>query len=124
MHVIKSGQSVVNMPAEFNPSNNKNIIKKHSNLSIISPISGASYYIAPFDIDRKIPMKAEGAKKRVWWYLDGKYIGTSLPDSTFFHDVPDGEHVISAADSEGRSAVVNVKIFTPGKNNNQAEKLF
>ena len=124
MHVIKSGQSVVNMPAEFSPSNNKNIIKKHADLSIISPIPGASYYIAPFDIERKIPMKTEGAKKRVWWYLDGKYIGTSLPDSTFFHDVPDGEHIISAADSDGRSAVVNVKVFTPGKNNNQSEKLF
>lgn len=122
MHAIKSGQSVASMPAEFSPA--KNIIKKHADLSIISPIPGASYYIAPFDIERKIPMKTEGAKKRVWWYLDGKYIGTSLPDSTFFHDVPDGEHIISAADSEGRSAVVNVKIFTPGKNNNQAEKLF
>ena len=121
MHSIKSGQPVVRMPAEFSPS--KSVITRHSDLKIISPIPGASYFIAPFDIERKIPMKTEGAVKRVWWYLDGKYIGTSLPDTTFFHDVPDGEHIISAADSDGRSAVVNVKVFTPGKRT-QADRLF
>ena len=70
-------------------------------------------------------MKTEGAKGQVWWYLDGKYIGTSRAESTFFHDVPDGEHIVSAADEAGRSAVVNVKVFTPGrKRREEAELLF
>ena len=71
--------------------------------------------MAPLDIERKIPMKVEGASNRVWWYLDGKYIGTAKADSTFFHDVPDGEHVISVADENGRSSSTKVKVFTPGK---------
>ena len=118
LHTIKSGESVVKLPAEFSSHNPKNINqnqKQKSELNIISPIPGASYFAAPFDTERKIPMKTEGAVNQVWWYLDGKYIGTSKPDKTFFHDVPDGEHVISVADDEGRSTFVNVKVFTPGK---------
>ncbi len=119
LHTLESGKTVINLPSEFNASiNRKNTLavrKKHSELNIISPVPGASYFAAPFDMQRKIPMKSEGAEGRVWWYLDGKYIGTSLPDATFFHDVPDGEHVISVTDEEGRSSKVNVKVFTPGK---------
>ena len=84
-------------------------------LSIISPVPGASYFAAPLDAERRIPMKAEGAKGQVWWYLDGEYIGASRAESTFFHDVPDGGHVVSAVDEAGRSAAVEVKVFTPGR---------
>ena len=127
MHTLEDGQTVINLPSEYNTSiNRKNTLairKKHSELNIISPVPGASYFAAPFDLQRKIPMKAEGAVNRVWWYLDGEYIGTSQPDATFFHDVPDGEHVISATDGEGRSSKVSVKVYTPGKRDN-GEMLF
>ncbi|MBR0205087.1 MAG: hypothetical protein IJQ56_12070, partial [Synergistaceae bacterium] len=61
-----------------------------------------------------------------FWYIDGKYLGTSLPDNTFFHDMPDGSHVVSAADDTGRSVSVNVKVLTPGKSTQveQIERLF
>ncbi|MBQ9629448.1 MAG: hypothetical protein IJR43_09335, partial [Synergistaceae bacterium] len=59
------------------------------------------------------------------WFLDGVYIGSSDGKSTFFHSVPDGEHVISAADEAGRTARVSVKVFTPGRRNEaQSELLF
>ena len=60
-------------------------------------------------------MRAEGAVGRVWWYLDGTYIGSALPNETFFHRVPDGRHVVGAVDEEGRSAYTNVSVVTPGK---------
>lgn len=119
MHTLEAGQTVINLPSEYNTTlNRKNTLaikKKYSELNIISPVPGASYFATPFDAERKIPMKAEGAVNRIWWYLDGEYIGTSTPDATFFHDVPDGEHVISATDDEGRSSSVSVKVYTPGK---------
>ena len=117
MHVIKHGQSVVNMPASFRSRSAEDARRGKANLSIISPVPGASYFAAPFDLERKIPMKSEGAEGRVWWYLDGEYIGTSRAESTFFHDVPDGEHVVSVVDESGRSARVAVKVFTPGSRN-------
>ena len=125
MHTLREGQTVVNMPAGFGRRENTQDTGRVRGLSIISPVPGASYFAAPLDTERKIPMKTEGAQGQVWWYLDGKYIGTSRAESTFFHDVPDGEHIVSAADEDGRSAVVNVKVFTPGrKRREEAELLF
>ena len=126
MHTIKSGHTIVNLPEGFNEKLRRErlaVKKIHHALSIASPIQGASYFAAPFDTERKIPMKSEGAVNRVWWYLDGKYIGTSLPDKTFFHGVPDGEHVISAVDEGGRTSFVNIKVFTPGRRT-QSDLLF
>lgn len=127
IHTLRSGQRVVNLPAEFSTNlNRKNelaIVKKYSELKIISPVPGASYFAAPFDSERKIPMKTEGAEGRVWWYVDGEYIGTSRGESTYFHDIPDGEHLVSAVDEAGRSAKVDVKVFTPGRRKNE-ELLF
>lgn len=126
MHTIKDGHSIVSLPAEFNVKRTENVKKTSTNLKIISPISGASYFLAPLDTERRIPMKAEGAEGHIFWYVDGKYSGTSLPDNTFFHDVPDGTHTISAADDKGRSVSINIKVFTPGRKtqSEQAERLF
>ena len=122
IHTLKSGQRVVNLPAEFSESlNRKNqlsIVRKYAKLKIISPVPGASYFAAPFDLERKIPMKTEGAEGVVWWYVDGEYIGKISGASTFFFDISDGEHLVSAVDEAGKSASVNVKVFTPGKRMN------
>ena len=58
--------------------------------------------------------------------MDGKHLGTSLPDNTFFHDMPDGSHVVSAADDMGRSVSVSVKVLTPGRKTQteQIQRLF
>ncbi|MBQ6971646.1 MAG: penicillin-binding protein 1C [Synergistaceae bacterium] len=113
IHGIKSA---VNLPAEFGAG-------KNTRLSIISPIPGASYFTAPFDTARKIPLKSEGSKGIVYWYVDGKYAGMSEAGQTFFHGIDDGEHVVSVLDSKGRTDAVRVKVFTPGKSQ-QEEKLF
>lgn len=117
MHGVKSA---VRMPAEFGPGQSAG---KISRLKIISPIPGASYFAAPLDTERRIPMKAEGARGNIWWYLDGEYIGMSHAGRVFFHGVPDGEHVVSVADEAGRSAAVSVRVFTPGRRS-QEDLLF
>lgn len=118
IHSVKEGKAVVNMPRGFTADGGK-----ISRLSIISPIPGASYFTAPFDTERKVPFKAEGTKGKIWWYLDGKYVGVSGAGEVMFSEIPDGEHTVSAADSDGRSDSVKVKVFTPGKRN-QEEILF
>ncbi|MBR2208439.1 MAG: penicillin-binding protein 1C, partial [Synergistaceae bacterium] len=118
MHTIKSGQAVVNLPEGFNEKirrENLNLKVKRPELAIASPINGASYFAAPFDNERKIPLKSEGASGQVFWYLDGEYIGVSSDNKTFFYNIPDGEHIISASDSDGRTSFVNIKVFTPCK---------
>lgn len=108
----------VNMPEGFSTEGGKS-----TRLSIISPVPGASYFNAPNDSERKIPLKAEGSRGRVYWYIDGEYAGMSEGGASLLRDIPDGEHVVSAADDAGRSARVTVKVFTPGRRT-AGEKLF
>ena len=68
-------------------------------------------------------MKAEGTRGKIWWYIDGEYMGVSEGGATFFRGMPDGEHTVSAVDENGRTSAVNVKVYTPGKRS-AGEKLF
>ena len=115
LHTLRAGRAALIWPSELGAAAKPGSIPKRAPLTIVSPVPGATYLTAPFDLQKRIPMKAEGAVERVWWYLDGKYIGTSLPHETFFHHVPDGEHVVGATDRTGRSASTGVRVVTPGK---------
>lgn len=92
------------------------------NLSITSPVNGASYIAPPFDAEHKIPLKAEGSHGKISWYIDGKYTGTSDIERTIYRRMNDGDRVISVCDEHGKTASVSVKIYTPA--GNKPEKLF
>ena len=126
LHTRRQGQTTILWPTELEASalfpgsltTRPSLAASYQRgpLTIASPIAGATYLTAPFNLQRRIPLKAEGAAERVWWYLNGRYIGTSLPTETFFYPVPDGTHVIGATDSAGgRSASITVHVITPGK---------
>ena len=123
LHTIREGRSAVLWPLEMGslPSA-RGAVPKRASLTISSPLEGAVYLSAPF-APQQIPMRAEGAVERVWWYLDGKYIGTAAAGETFFHGMPDGAHVVGAVDEAGRSASVRVSARTPGKRRDDAPRL-
>lgn len=124
LHVIRKGRSALIWPAEFASRETPlEKIRKRATLTITSPIAEAVYITAPLDPQQRIPMRAEGAVRQVWWYLNGTYIGSSSPNETFFHHVPDGRHIIGAVDAEGRSASTKVSVITPGKKNKKAVPL-
>ncbi|MBQ9565440.1 MAG: penicillin-binding protein 1C, partial [Synergistaceae bacterium] len=124
LHTIRQGRSAVLWPAEMGrPEGGAGVaLRKRSPLTISSPPAGATYLSAPF-APQRIPMRAEGAEGRVWWYLDGRYLGMAEPGETFFHALPDGEHSLSVADEAGRSASVRVKVRTPGKRRDAPPRL-
>jgi membrane carboxypeptidase/penicillin-binding protein PbpC len=71
--------------------------------------------LAPLAKEQKIPLRVEGALERVWWYLNGIFIGSSLPNETFFYAFPDGVHFLSASDGGGRIAATRLSVVSPGK---------
>ncbi len=127
LHTLKDGQKILIMPSSlrplkpvkisgiYKPCGGEHYIYKKTPLTIVSPISGATYITTPFDLNRNIPMRAEGASGNIWWYMDGKYIGSSEAGATFFHGADDGEHIIGVTDEDGRSASINIKVITPGR---------
>jgi penicillin-binding protein 1C len=121
IHVIRRGKIVLSLPAELfmgnslSPKGSSPLeVQKRPDIVISSPIAGATYYLAPLAREQKIPLRAEGAREKVWWYLDGQYIGNSQPNETFFYDFPKGRHLVSASDGEGRTAATRLTVVLPG----------
>jgi membrane carboxypeptidase/penicillin-binding protein PbpC len=90
-------------------------VEKLPSLRFVSPIADAIYYLAPLAKEQKIPLRVEGAQKRVWWYLNGRCIGTSPANETFLYGFPDGTHSLSASDGEGRGALTRLTVVSPGR---------
>lgn len=126
LHTIRAGRSAILWPAELGslmpPSEPIATLRRRSPLSISSPLPGAVYISSPL-APQRVPMRAEGAEGRVWWYIDGKYAGTAGAEETFFHKLPDGEHVVGVTDTAGRSVSVKVSAITPGKRRKSAPRL-
>ncbi|MDR1378313.1 MAG: penicillin-binding protein 1C [Synergistaceae bacterium] len=115
IHVIRGGKSALLWPAELATGKlPPTEMKKRPNIVFSSPIAEATYYLAPLAKEQKIPLRVEGALDKVWWYLNGRYIGTSLAGETFFYEFQDGRHRISAADGEGRAAITQFTVVSPG----------
>jgi penicillin-binding protein 1C len=122
IHVIRGGKSVLSLPAELAardslsmraPSSSE--VRKRPAIAVSSPIADATYYLAPLAKEQKIPLRAEGAREKIWWYLNGQYIGNSPPNETFFYSFPSGRHLVSASDGEGRTAGTRFTVVLPGK---------
>jgi membrane carboxypeptidase/penicillin-binding protein PbpC len=90
-------------------------VRKQPDIRFVSPIAGAVYYLAPLAAEQKIPLRVEGALEKIWWYLNGRFIGSSPPNETFFYTFPDGVHFLSASDGEGRTAATRLTVVSPGK---------
>lgn len=117
LHTLKEGRAALLWPAELAALGRPGL-QRRAPLTIVSPVAGAVYFLAPFDAQRKIPLRSEGAQGQVWWYLDGRYAGTSSAQETFFCPIPDalgGDHVVGVMDALGRSAEAAVKVLTPGR---------
>ena len=118
LHVMRSGRSTLLWPAELAMRNVlPSEIQRQPSVTISSPKAGATYHLAPLAGEQRIPLRAEGAVGRVWWYMNGEYIGTAAPGETFFHAFPqaDGRHTISVVDEDGRTAVTHVNVVFPGR---------
>ncbi|GHS87444.1 penicillin-binding protein 1C [Synergistales bacterium] len=124
IHVLRNGQSALLWPTSLAAAETPATDIRRSNLNIVSPISGATYYMAPLAREQKIPLRSEGARGasgKVWWYLDGRFIGLSAANDTFFYAFPDGRHKLSVSDGTGGGASTSFNVASPGKKRSAPE---
>ncbi|MBC7217990.1 MAG: penicillin-binding protein 1C [Candidatus Caldatribacterium sp.] len=79
---------------------------KETPLAIVSPIPGRKYFLLPPNSKLRLPLRAEGGRGRIFWFLDGEYVGESAPDESLFVAVSPGTHTVLASDASGGSATV------------------
>jgi penicillin-binding protein 1C len=70
---------------------------------VVSPQDGAVFRLSP-GAD-KIPLKAEGARGTVHWFIDDELAAISSPGSTPLITLTEGGHKVAMIDQSGRPAV-------------------
>jgi membrane carboxypeptidase/penicillin-binding protein PbpC len=70
-------------------------------LRVVSPIPGMTYVLSRQS--RSVPLKAEGAVGRLFWFVDGVFLREEA-GSTPFLDLSPGEHAVSAIDDANVAA--------------------
>lgn len=78
--------------------------------AIVSPLPGRRYFLLPQYSSLRLPLKAEGGKDKVFWFLNGEYVGESAPEAPLFVSVPPGPHTVLACDASGRSDTVTLTV--------------
>jgi penicillin-binding protein 1C len=80
---------------------------------IVSPQSTLSYVFPAGDPDkRRIPLEAHASAgaRRIHWFANSQYLGTSAPAEPFLWDALPGRWVFEATDDLGRSARVAISV--------------
>lgn len=82
-------------------------------LRILSPPSGASYFVDPTlrDEYQRLPLRvAASGARRVTWFVDGREWASGGADASHFWPLRAGTHVLEAADDRGRRAHASVLV--------------
>lgn len=81
---------------------------------INSPSSGVEYYIREgVSLDhQKISFSASVSSevKEIYWFVDGKFLGSVKPGENFFYYPRRGKHRVVCQDDKGRSSEIIIKI--------------
>ncbi len=78
---------------------------------ILSPQNGAVYFIVRGVRGAEgLLFQATSGKGKIYWFCDGKYLGSSASGEAIRFPVAPGKHRILAQGQEGSSALVNIKV--------------
>lgn len=78
--------------------------------AITSPIPGRKYFLFPPSPLLRLPLKVEGGKGKIFWFLNGEYVGESSPETPLFVSIPQGTHTVLACDASGQSDTVTLTV--------------
>jgi penicillin-binding protein 1C len=112
IHVLRNGQPVVVWPPELEHlSLDRTIELNRSAPAVItSPTSQAHLLLTPGRGKQKVPLRAEGAKGQVHWFMNLVYLGAQTPGAEFFWTLAPGRHTVSLLDEEGRTAKATFEV--------------
>ncbi len=81
-------------------------------LRILSPQPGATYILSPGirGADR-LMFKAVGGGGKIYWFCDGKFLGTSSSGEVVRFSLPPGYHKILAQGENGASSSVKIRVI-------------
>ncbi len=82
---------------------------------IVYPPAGARLFV-PRDVDgtlQQVPLRAahSASDATLYWYLDGRFLGTTMGDHTFATQLARGRHALQVIDQDGHAAQVSFTLL-------------
>lgn len=98
-------------PPLHNPACSRALVSEK--LNILTPANGKTYLLEKGN-ENGIPFRclAPEDATTLFWYLNGKFIGKSAPEATFFHTPPVGNGLIQCTDDKGRTGKSSFRFET------------
>ena len=104
LNIFKKAGIPRRVPPPYHPDCNINQISQQGKKPMItSPRTKLSYQFRP-DKKQKIPFMAvsDGDVKKLYWFIDERFIGTSKPGKTLFWPAKPGQYLVRVIDDQGR----------------------
>lgn len=108
IHRWQGGRVVTVLPGELAHGGDEVILSRP--FRVVSPLEGASYILPPWGDPPRIPLSSEGFSGRVWWFVDGVFLGETSGERPLFWRISGGRHRIGAVDESGRSHWITVTV--------------
>lgn len=112
LHRWQGGRVVTVLPPELDQLSSS--AETAEPLRITSPLEGTTYMLPPWGEIPKVPLLTEGSRGRLWWYVDGIFLGSCNPTTPLFWGLSKGSHSIGVLDESGRSNSVEVRVSSWG----------
>jgi penicillin-binding protein 1C len=113
---MKDGVARIVWPAELEEfaSGRSVSVARAGEVSIVSPLPGAKYILAPLGGEQRAALRAEGAELPVYWFVGGEFVGKQTDRTVMFWDLKKGVHTVSLVDGAGRTASSRFTVEAPG----------
>ena len=82
-------------------------------LRVLEPCEQAVYVLTGEDHGDRLRLAASREDGRLWWYLDGRYIGDSTPAAPLYLDLEPGVHRIACMARDGARDTASFTVERP-----------
>ncbi len=112
VHAVRGGKIETVLPAELE----NYVIRKNTayaakeRIDITVPLPGSTFFITPLAPEQKIALACEGARGKVYWFIDQEFFGLQKKGESLLWPLKPGKHVISLVDEEGSTAAAHFTV--------------
>lgn len=85
---------------------------RSTTLTIVAPLAGAVYLFDPTlrSEFQMVPLRAEGTRGRLEWFVDAQPVGTAGSDETIRWPISRGTHAVTVRDADGGTAQTTIVV--------------
>lgn len=113
MHAMKDGTLQVTLPGELEEyARNTGVhVAARARVDITMPQPGTRFFLTPFASEQRIALACEGARGKVYWFMDQEFIGAQEKGASLLWPLRPGRHLLSLVDEAGNTASARFSVI-------------